>query len=173
MNIKLFTETVKTSENDVIFVQPICDLFEISLQNQQRIIQNDPVLSKDWTKKSSKMIFGNEHPRTALSRKGFIRWIQLINPNNVKEDLREKLTEYQTMIFDYLYGETLIPNVTREYELELLKKNLNKEINNLMEQHKKAELEIKSLKKNNFAQLGFDFPKDKPLDELKPFYKKA
>ncbi len=43
-------ERLERFKNDCISVQPICNLLGISLQNQQRITQNNPVLSKDRIK---------------------------------------------------------------------------------------------------------------------------
>ena len=37
-------------------------------------------------------------------KKGFVRWIQIINANTVTEHLREKFSIFQELIFDYLYG---------------------------------------------------------------------
>jgi len=62
---------------DDIFIQPLCEFFGINILNQQRIIKNDPVLSTSHTKKYDKLVFNDTRKRYCLSKKGFIRWVQL------------------------------------------------------------------------------------------------
>ena len=68
-----------------------------------------------------------------LTKKGFIRWIQTINHNTVREDLRDKFIQYQTMIFDYLYGSahehaTAKANYNRLQKLNRLYSKIGNEI---------------------------------------------
>lgn len=171
--LQIFNQTVIQPENDCIFIQFLCDFFEINSENQRRIIQNDAVLSSQSTKKSSYLLFGDNRQRYALTKKGFIRWIQLINANTVKPELREKLAEYQTMIFDYLYGETLVPNIKRQYEIDVRMKELNRNINKLMVEHKQLEIEKKQLTKKNYIQLGLSFPdENENIEQLEQFHQK-
>lgn len=101
--LQLFKDTVKYGGED-IFIQPFCDAFGISYRNQCRVITKDKILQTSSTKKSAKLIFGDERRRVCLTPKGFIRWIQLINVQIVHPTLREKLEFYQNYIFDFLYG---------------------------------------------------------------------
>jgi hypothetical protein len=101
--LKMFESTVKI-ENDQVFVKPLCDFFQITYDNQAVKIKNDPILSKSAGKKPLKMLFGDNHPRLYLDKKGFIRWIQIINPSIIREDLRESFIKYQALIFDFFYG---------------------------------------------------------------------
>lgn len=171
--LKLFKQTVVFDESDCIFIQPLCDFFKINSENQTRTIKNDVILEKESTKKSNKIIFGNNIPRVCLSKKGFIRWIQLINPNTVNPNLKDKLIVYQTFVFDYIYGQALVPNIRRQHAIDLRKKELNKQINVLMKEHKDLEKERKQLTITNYAQLGLSFPEVNHSDDnLKPFAEK-
>jgi len=116
----MFERTVKYS-NDVIFIKPLCDLFNISYENQCRVISNDEILQTSSTKKSDKMLFGDKRERVCLTKKGFIRWIQLINPQIVQVSLKENFIKYQILIFDYLYG-----NVEKEDLLKIKYARLKK-----------------------------------------------
>jgi len=49
------------------------------------------------------MMFGDNYSHVCLDRKGFVSWIQLIDPNTIAEKLRESFIIYQEMVFDYLY----------------------------------------------------------------------
>ena len=99
----MFSTTILYS-GDYIFVKPFCDFFNINYENQIRNIQGDEILKSEATKKSNKMLFNDKKERYTLSKKGFIRWIQRINPQIVQVSLREKLKQYQIFIFDFLFG---------------------------------------------------------------------
>ncbi len=101
--LKMFESTVRY-EGDQIFVKPLCDFFKIDYQNQVERIRNDSILASSYGKNRNKMVFGDNYPRVSLDKKGFIRWIQLINPSILPEDMRENFVNYQTLIFDFFYG---------------------------------------------------------------------
>jgi len=152
--LELFQKTIVLEENTYVFIQPLCDFFDINVENQSRIIKNDIVLESQSTKKSNNFLFNDNRQRTCLTKKGFIRWIQLLNPNIVKPELRQQLIQYQTLVFDYIYGQALVPNIQREYAIENQQKEINAEINRLMLEDKKLEQEKKQLKRENYQQLG-------------------
>lgn len=172
--LQLFRQTVVSEENDCIFIQPICDLFEIDLQNQYKFIQNDPILESQKGKNTSNLLFGDNRQRLYLTKKGFVRWIQLLNPNIVRDDLREKLIQYQTNIFDFIYGEAIVPNIKREYEIESRQRELNGQINKLMLEHRSLELEKRGLRLSNYVQLGLEFNEHQSTGShnLEPFHTK-
>ena len=87
---------------EFIFIKPLSDFFGINHQRQYVRIQNDVILARSLTKKSKMMTNGRTYPRICLDKKGFIRWIQIINPNIVAEELWESFINYQEMVFDYI-----------------------------------------------------------------------
>ncbi len=99
----MFEKTIQNDEN-FIFIKPLCDFFGINHERQGDRIKNDVILARSSTKKSMMMANGHTYPRICLDKKGFIRWIQIINPNIVSVELRETFINYQEMVFDYLYG---------------------------------------------------------------------
>lgn len=115
--IEMFKSTVQY-QNELIWVKPVCDFFNLHDKNQYQKIKKDPILGN---------LVGKNHPdssenenlrtknrpdlgmidangRILLSRKGFIRWVQIINANTVDESLRDRFVKYQELVFDYLYG---------------------------------------------------------------------
>lgn len=100
--ISIFQQTV-LNDDGYIYIKPLCDLFKINYENQTRRISSDQILQRCSIKKSNKSIFGDQIPRIAVTKRGFIRWIQIINPQIVQVDLREKFENYQEQIFDFLY----------------------------------------------------------------------
>lgn len=118
--LTMFNTTVKYSGEE-IFIKPFCDFFEISYENQCRFIKKDVILQTSSTKKSDKLLFGDERERLTLNKVGFMRWIQLINPQIVQVSLREKLKEYQYLIFEFFLG-----NIKSEDKTKLAYARLNK-----------------------------------------------
>jgi hypothetical protein len=101
--LKMFTETVK-EENNLIWVRPVCDFFKINARNQHKNIKKDAILSKMVGKNTPSFGEIDDYGRIWLTKKGFIRWIQIINPNLISDDLREKFFDYQERISDFLLG---------------------------------------------------------------------
>jgi hypothetical protein len=114
-DLMMFKQTIKY-ENEYIWLKPVCDFFSISYENQTRNIKKDQILANQSTKKSNSLIFGDNYPRILLSKKGFIRWIQLVNSNTVDANLRERFCHFQDLVFDYLYESS---NYNEHYELML------------------------------------------------------
>jgi hypothetical protein len=137
--LQTFKTTVK-SEGDHIFVKPLCDFFQINYDNQSERIKNDPILSNCTGKKPFKMLFGDNYPRIYLTKKGFVRWIQLISPAILPKEHRAKFIQYQIDIFDFFYG-------TAQEENEIRK---------LMDEKQKIDQQLKDLaamKRNNNKSL--------------------
>lgn len=126
--LSIFNRTIKT-DDEYIFVKPLCDFFQIDYENQVDKIRNDAILSLQSVKKPNEKLFGENRPRICLSKKGFIRWIQLINPKTLPEKLQVLFMEYQTDIFDFFYG-------TAQEENEIRK---------LMEENQKIDEQLKEL----------------------------
>ena len=129
--LKMFSDTIK-NENGLIWITPVCDFFNLHVKNQYSKIKKDPILGKlvgknrpdlaqneNLVGKTSTDLVKNEdlvgkistdigeidnNGRIFLTRKGFLRWIQIINPNTLHKELREKFILYQEMISDFLFG---------------------------------------------------------------------
>jgi hypothetical protein len=132
--LKMFENTVKYS-GDVIFIQPFCDFFGIDHTNQLKVINKSPLLKKWASKKTSMLLFNDNFQRIALTKQGFIAWILQINCQIVQEDLREKLIEYQSLIFEFMFGSMQREDKTklmyaRLKKLKKLKGKINAEIKN-------------------------------------------
>ena len=160
--LQMFNATIRYAD-DTIFVQPVCDFFKINAQNQYRVINKDAILRTERIKKSSKSIFDDERPRLTLSRRGFIRWIQLLNPQIVHVSLRGKLIEYQTLIFDFLFGkvereEEIKTVVKRRDKLKRLKSIISAELNACQER-------IESYITGRFNQSQLNFSAKAAIDE--------
>lgn len=128
----MFNDTVKYHE-DVVFIKPFCDFFQIEYDNQCRKIKQSPLLQTSQGKNTSMLLFGDERERITLTKRGFITWILQLNPSIVQVSLREKLLLYQTLIFDYMFGNMEMEQkaklqYARLEKLKRLKGKINAEI---------------------------------------------
>jgi hypothetical protein len=101
--LAMFQQTVK-QKDEYIWIKPICDFFNIDYKWQVDVIRNDHILASMVEKNSNYSLFGDNRNRVLLPEVGFIRWVQILNPKIVREDLQEKFKQYQKLIFDFLYG---------------------------------------------------------------------
>ena len=126
-NLELALQQVIVDDEGNIFVEPICKFFGINFKNQKERIIEDPILQSEGGKKYHELSFGDKRLRLCLGRRGFIRWIQIINPAIVRPELRKLFVQYQIAVFDYLY----IGNESKNAQLEDIRKyaeNINNAI---------------------------------------------
>jgi len=159
-SIQAFNATIKT-EGDYIFVKPVCDFFNIEYNNQVERIKVDSILSTCFGKKSNSLIFGDNYQRIYLTRKGFVRWIQLINPSLIPEELQERFVKYQADIFDFMFG-----TAEQEIRLRELVKEENRTEEDLTILRRQRRLVRVALRKalNDRFQLSITFNNPKFLD---------
>ena len=160
--LTMFQQTVKY-EQDSIWLKPVCVFFQINYENQTRKIKNDRILANQSTKKSNSLMFGDNYPRILLTKKGFIRWIQLVNVNTIVKNLQEKFVQFQEMIFDYLYGQTEVEqqakvDYTRLKRLKSLYAKIGREI-------QKIEKGFNDYLESRFVQYKLDFDNNHQLTE--------
>jgi hypothetical protein len=130
--LTMFQETIKYSGED-IFIQPFCDFFQIDYLNQRKVINRNSLLKKAVSKKTSMLLFGDDRERICLTKRGFLTWILQLRCQIVHPSLKEKLEEYQELIFDFLFGSIERENkakinYARLIKLKKLKAKINQEI---------------------------------------------
>lgn len=157
----MFKQTIRY-EQEYIWLKPVCDFFEIDYENQRKKISNDQILASNSTKKSSSLMFSDNYPRILLTKKGFIRWIQLINVTTVANHLRENFVTFQEMVFDYLFGNAEEFNqarisYTRLQKLERLYGKVGNEI-------KRLKAELHEHWNSRYLQTSMDFNDKKQLN---------
>lgn len=161
--ISMFRSTVKYCGDD-IFIQPFCEFFEIDYLNQKKAINGNLLLKRYVSKKTSKLLFGDERERIALTKKGFITWIIQLRCQIVHPNLQDKLLEYQSLIFDYLFGslereQRIKVTYSRLNKLKSLKSKISAEIS-------RCQSEIDEYLRGKFLQTRLEFDKPKNLNSL-------
>lgn len=151
----------KTAKNESCNLLRFGDFFKLFImpqKNQNPIMQNQ--------------LYGNFHTTGAdnkqysmfcLTKRGFIRWIDRINPQNVAENLRENFIRFQILVDDYLYGssqenEQMRLNYTRLKKLRQLYAKIGREI-------QRVDTEVKCFLDNRYVQLSFEFNKNQVKDK--------
>jgi hypothetical protein len=130
------------ADQEHIFVKPLCDYFGINYTNQSRNIKNDEILKTQVTKKSLEPLFGDKREHLAVSRKGFVRWIQIINAQLVRPELKVEFAKFQLFVFEYLYSAVEGGNEQLRYI-----RTAHHEISNMEERRKKLSKEIREKSK--------------------------
>ena len=142
--LTMFNKTVKI-ENETIWIKPVCDFFNLNVQSQQRKLKSDPILSKLWTKISTDLGEIDQNGRVLLSKKGFLRWVQIINPNTIDENLLSQFLIFQELIFDYLIGSA---------EEQKRIGDLNSKLQELKAEYGRLGAEVKATQKALFEALN-------------------
>lgn len=174
--LAMFRQTVQYSGQN-IWVKPVCEFFELDVQNQYTKIKKDPILGKLYGKNNTDFekngnLVGKNTPdlgeidnngRILLSKKGFLRWVQIINANTIKEVLREKFISYQTLVFDYLYGsaedeEQIKVHYNRMQKLERLYSKIGTEI-------KREKAIVATFLNDRYTQLSLNFNSEHQLTD--------
>ena len=87
-DIQIFTETVRYDDDQLhVFIKPLCDLFGLDSDNQRNTVLRDSILNNESVTKADEFIFGDKRERLALTKVGFVRWVQLLNPDLVRPEL--------------------------------------------------------------------------------------
>ena len=100
-------------------------------------------------------MFGDNYLRFCLDKKGFVRWIQIINPNIIVGNLRESFLLYQEMIFDYLYGAA---------EEQMMIGKLNAQLQALKSEYSRIGNEIRITQRELFEVLNRRYQYSIPFD---------
>jgi hypothetical protein len=153
------TAVVYNGEN--IWVKPLCDFFEINVQNQYRKIKKDKILSKLRIKMSEDFGEIDKNGRILLNKKGFLRWVQIINPNTVKPEAREQFILFQELVFDYLYGNA---NAEAQAKIDYERiKRYRKLYGKIGRELQRLERSFGNYIEGKFNQLSINFDNDKEV----------
>jgi len=142
--LQMFNATVKFID-DHISIKPFCEFFGLDFQNQCERIKRDPVLNQLYGNFRTTGADSKRYMMVCLTKRGFIRWIDRLNPQNVAENLREKFIQFQILIDEYLNGS--------EQEQKYIA-SLNNELQLLQQQYSEMGNRIKQARKDLFAALN-------------------
>lgn len=153
-SLVIFQEAIKSSGGR-IFIEPVCNYFGIGYQNQLRSIAKDVILKSDRLKLADELVFGDQIKRYSLSIGGFLRWIHGINYQIVHVTLKEKLIEFQKLIYDFFMGG--INQIEKIKEVYQVKEGLKQQISALKSQLNKCDENITAIINGEYIQQQLNF----------------
>jgi hypothetical protein len=108
---------IQYADEEFIFVKPMCEFFGINYKNQVERLSKDQIIKTQVGKKRHELIFGDKSEHLMVSKAGFLRWVQIINPSIVRPEMRKKFEKFQELSFDFLYG----GNIQKDQYINYLK----------------------------------------------------
>ncbi len=158
--ITMFKQSVQFFDKNVA-VKPFCAFFGLDFQNQVEKIRKDPVLNQLYGNFRTVGADLKQRDMFCLSKRGFVRWIDRINPKNVDGNLRDKFIQFQILVDEFLYGseqenEQMRVDYTRLKRLRTLYGKIGREI-------QRVETNVKTYLDTRFTQLSIEFNETKQL----------
>ena len=86
-----------------VAIKPVCDILGIDSDSQRQAIQTHPLYSSVAVLNPATGNDGKQYQMLCLPLKRFFLWLGGIHPNKVKEEAKEGVLKYQTLICDILY----------------------------------------------------------------------
>ena len=96
-------QVVADDREQLVAVKPVCEILGVDAKSQREKIEEHPLFSSVRVLSPSTGADGKTYEMVCLPLRYFPSWLFSINPNNVKEDIRENLLEYQKKCNDILY----------------------------------------------------------------------
>lgn len=159
--IAFYTSAVKFADEDHIFVKPVCEYFGIKYKHQATKFSEDLILKRESRKFSHVPTFGDHQRHLAVTKRGFIRWVQLTNSSICHPSVAEKFEQFQLLIFDILYSGSII----KDQYIQYVKKEM-KELDELRKEYGRQGNEIKKKKYHIEKVMGMEFGEWKEMVEI-------
>ena len=101
-------QIVADEKEQLVAVKPVCEILGVDAKAQREKIEEHPLFSSVRVLSPSTGADGKTYEMVCLPLRYFPSWLFSINPNNVKEEVREHLLEYQLkcndVLFDYFFN---------------------------------------------------------------------
>ncbi len=91
------------NEQRYVAIKPVCEILGIDPDGQRQAIQAHPLYNSVAELNPATGSDGKQYQMLCLPLKRFFLWLGGIHPNKVKEEARENVLKYQTLICDVLY----------------------------------------------------------------------
>ena len=96
-------QVVADEREQLVAVKPVCEILGVDYPGQFAKLKEHPLYSPVIGLSSTTGADGKTYEMVCLPLRYFPSWLFSINPNNVKEEVRENLMEYQKKCNDILY----------------------------------------------------------------------
>ena len=156
---------------ELVPIRPICDALGLNISGQHQRINRDPILNSVVCTVHTTAADGKRYEMVALPLKFTFGWLFTIEHNQVKEEAREAVLQYQLECYNALYDHFISYRDFDRYKNELLLKKLEeydreREVfNTSKDRIKTIREEIDEIRKLSYAdflqmrkQLPLEFP---------------
>ena len=101
-------QVVADDRQQLVAVKPVCEILGVAYQSQQAKLKEHPIYSSVITLSVTTGADGKKYEMLCIPLQFFPGWLFSINPDNVREEARERLIEYQLecnkVLFDYFFS---------------------------------------------------------------------
>lgn len=149
-------QVVAGESEQLVAIKPVCEILGVAYPPQYTKLKEHPIFGSVITLSITTGADGKEYEMVCLPLRYFPSWLFSINPNNVKEEIREQLLEYQIkcndILFDYFFSRV---DFSRKKEVAVTKA---KEVcDEKIEQLRTAKSELKVAENNLNKALALTF----------------
>lgn len=96
-------QVVADGSEQLVAVKPVCEILGVAYQSQQAKLKEHPVFSSVITLSVTTGSDGKQYEMLCIPFKFFAGWLFGINPDNVKEEARESIMQFQLKCNEILY----------------------------------------------------------------------
>ena len=101
---------VNGSDEQLVPMKPICEALGITLQSQLEKLKNHPLFTSTIRLSLTVGADGKEREMACIPLSHLTGWMVTIHPSNVKEEVRERLVEFQNecvkVLHEYFFGDS-------------------------------------------------------------------
>lgn len=96
-------QVVADEREQLVAIKPVCEILGVAYPPQYTKLKEHPIFGSAITLSVTTGADGKAYEMACIPMRFFPGWLFSINPNNVKEEVREQLLEYQMKCNDILY----------------------------------------------------------------------
>ena len=101
-------QVVVDDREQLIPIKPVCDILGVNYTSQVDKLKEHPIFRSTIPQRGTVAADGKEREMLCIPLRFFSGWLFSINPNNVKEEIKEKLIQFQLkcndILFDYFFN---------------------------------------------------------------------
>lgn len=101
-------QVVASESEQLVAVKPVCEILGVNYPSQFTKLKEHPVYGSVIVLSTTTGADGKAYEMVCIPLRYFFAWLFTINPNNVKEEIRESMQKYQlecsNVLFDYFFS---------------------------------------------------------------------
>lgn len=97
-------QVVVDDKEQLIPVKPVCDILGVNYSSQIEKLRSHPIYGSVIPLRGTTGADGKTYEMSCIPLRFFSGWLFSINPDNVKEEIRERLIGFQLKCNDILFG---------------------------------------------------------------------